>query len=256
MIWIGRNSSFRTHPLSRRLRTTSMTAAHRSSTDTIVLSEFTVLSEFEVYRDPMNISRRLRSVPAPDDSDVLPEPTIDAATALMRRVQRGDRAAFASLYDELSSLIYGIVLRVVRDPAISEEVTQEVFVEIWKTAQRFDPARGSVKTWSATMAHRRAVDRVRSVEAARRRDQADADLVPVERSGVDDEVVASMESKRVRAALDVLTSKQRAAIELAYFDGLSYRDVAVALDLPEGTIKSRIRDGMNRLRTELQGAHS
>ena len=171
----------------------------------------------------------------------------------MDQVKLGDREAFASLYDELSSLVYGVVRRVVRDPSISEEVTQEIFVEIWKTASRFDTSKGNVRTWASTIAHRRAVDRVRSVDADRRRDQADANDRPVEREGVDAEVVSNMESTRVRAALNVLSEKQRAAIELAYFDGLSYREVAETLDLPEGTIKSRIRDGMNRLRTELQG---
>lgn len=236
-----------------------MTTALLQAPNTFVLP-------FRAYRVDMDSSRHLSSVPTPADNPGVQGETAqsldadkqapDTATALMARVQRGDRDAFAGLYDELASLVYGIVLRVVRDPAISEEVTQEIFVEMWKTSQRFDADRGSVKTWSATIAHRRAVDRVRSVEAARRRDQADADVQPVERAGVDDEVVGSMESARVRAALMVLSDKQRAAIELAYFDGLSYREVAEALELPEGTIKSRIRDGMNRLRVELQGESS
>ena len=178
---------------------------------------------------------------------------IDVVAVLMERVQRGDREAFSDLYDELSPVVYGVTLRVLRDKALAEEVTQEIFVEIWKTATRFDGARGNVRSWAATIAHRRAVDRVRSVEAARRRDQADADDREEATGGVDDEVVSKMQSDVVRAALNVLSEKQRKAIELAYFDGLSYREVALALDLPEGTVKSRIRDGMGRLRIELGG---
>lgn len=219
------------------------------------------LPSLSAYREQMNFSRHLRSVPAatPQVDSAAASTTgaatkVHVATALMARVQLGDRDAFALLYDELAALIYGVVLRVVRDPSISEEVSQEIFMEIWKTANRFDSNKGSINTWAATIAHRRAVDRVRSVESARRRDQADADVQPLEIEGVDTEVVSKMESARVRAALAVLSDKQRAAIELAYFDGLSYREVGEALDLPEGTVKSRIRDGMNRLRIELQGA--
>lgn len=180
------------------------------------------------------------------------EAELDNSATLMQQVQQGDREAFSKLYDELAGLVHGVVLRVVRDPSISEEVTQEIFVELWRTALKFDDSRGNVRTWVATIAHRRAVDRVRSVEAARRRDQAETDERPVSNDGVDGTVISGMESQRVRKALDVLSDHQRTAIEMAYFDGLSYREVAVELGVPEGTIKTRIRDGMTRLRIELK----
>ena len=203
---------------------------------------------FEAYGERVTRPRRFSLVSSKGEVE-----QVDTAAVLMQRVQQGDRTAFADLYDELSAVVYGVCLRVMRDPSLSEEVTQEIFVEIWKTATRFDSTKGNVRAWAATIAHRRAVDRVRSVEASRRRDQADADDREDVTSGVDDEVVSRMQSDVVRAALDVLSDKQRKAIELAYFDGLSYREVAVALHLPEGTVKTRIRDGMNRLRIELGG---
>ena len=231
------------NPDSGWLRTQSMTAPLLYDVGAIAWTSI------GAYGERVSRPRRLSLVSSNDGLN-----QIDRAAALMDRVQRGDRSAFADLYDELAPVVYGVCLRVLRDPSLSEEVTQEIFVEIWKTSTRFDGTRGNVRTWAATIAHRRAVDRVRSVEASRRRDQADADGRESEASGVDDEVVSRLQSDVVRAALDVLSEKQRKAIELAYFDGLSYREVAVVLDLPEGTVKTRIRDGMHRLRTELGGA--
>ncbi|MBI5090594.1 MAG: ECF RNA polymerase sigma factor SigK [Actinobacteria bacterium] len=176
----------------------------------------------------------------------------DPQAALLKRSARGDQDAFAQLYDELAPLVYGVVLKVVRDPSQSEEVTQEVFVELWRIATRYDTARGSVRSWAATIAHRRAVDRVRAEQASRKR---------LERSAADepgrdhDEVVAAVETNldqvRVRRALGVLSPLQREAVELAYYGGHTYREVAVLLDVAEGTVKTRIRDGMIRLRDAL-----
>jgi RNA polymerase sigma-70 factor (ECF subfamily) len=155
------------------------------------------------------------------------------------------------LYDELAALVHGIVLGVVRDPAQSEEVTQEVFVELWRLAPRYDESRGAVKAWAATVARRRAIDRVRSEQSARNRLERDAQKRVTETDSVVEAVESTLDQARVRRALGNLTSTQREAVELAYFGGHTYREVAVLLDVAEGTVKSRIRDGMIRLRDEL-----
>lgn len=167
---------------------------------------------------------------------------------------RGDEGVFASLYDELAPMVHGVVLQVVRDPAQSEEVTQEVFVEVWRLAPRYEPSRGSVKSWVATVAHRRAVDRVRSEQASRRRDQRDTDQIDLISPAADEAVENRLERQRVQRALGSLTSLQREAVELAYYGGHTYREVAALLDVAEGTVKTRIRDGLIRLRDELGGS--
>jgi RNA polymerase sigma-70 factor (ECF subfamily) len=192
---------------------------------------------------------------APIAADDRPGTGSDPLTTLMQRAGRGDQAAFADLYDGLAALVHGIVLRVVRDPSQSEEVVQEVFVELWRVAPRFDATQGTVTAWSATIAHRRAVDRVRSEQSARNRVEREMAL-PVDDHDVVAETVVedgyrAFERRRVRRALDRLTDMQREAVELAYFGGHTYREVAVLLGQPEGTIKTRIRDGMIRLRDEL-----
>ena len=201
----------------------------------------------------MGVLRRLQS-PRPgastDDRSV-----DDPQLALIQRVGRGDQAAFADLYDVAAPLVHGIVLKVVRDPSHAEEVVQEVFVELWRIAPRYDSAKGTVTSWVATIAHRRAVDRVRSEQSARNRVERESTRIERPHDEVADSVVAAdqtqFERRRVRRALDRLTSMQREAVELAYFGGYTYREVAVLLDVPEGTIKTRIRDGMIRLRDEL-----
>ncbi len=175
----------------------------------------------------------------------------DPLGTLLGRAGRGDQAAFADLYDALAPLLYGLVLKVVRDPAQSEEVTQEAFVELWRLAPRYDTSRGSVRSWAATIAHRRAIDRVRSEQSARDRAEREAQKRPIHYEDVAEHVVANIDGTRVRKALERLTEIQRQAVELAYFGGHSYREVALLLDVAEGTIKTRIRDGMIRLRDEL-----
>lgn len=195
--------------------------------------------------------RRLRAVadPAPD-----PTPAPERVGALVQRVAAGDQAAFAALYDEVAGLVHGIVLRVLRDPSMAEEVTQEVFVELWRQAPSFDPQRGAVKSWVATMAHRRAVDRVRSEQASRRRDDRVGRLEPQVTDPVQDEVEDRLDRDRVGRALGQLTPLQRQTVELAYYGGHTYREVAVLLGLPEGTVKTRIRDGLQRLRAAMEVA--
>ncbi len=171
---------------------------------------------------------------------------------LIGRVARGDDAAFAALYDSAAPAVFGVVRRVVRDPAQSEEVTQEVLLEIWRTASRFDGARGSASTWLMTVAHRRAVDRVRSATAAAERElRATSTLGEEANTGYDvvaEEVEARLDAQRVRRCLDSLTELQRESVTLAYYGGYTHREVADLLGAPLGTVKTRMRDGLIRLR--------
>lgn len=189
--------------------------------------------------------RRLAAVPPAD-----PEGWADAD--LMRAVARGDEPAFGVLYDRLARMVYGVVRRVVRDPSQSDEVTQEVFVEVWRTATRFSPERGSVRTWVLTMAHRRAIDRVRSEQATRDRTERVGHRDRVRPfDDVAEQVETRFEHQQVRAALDDLTDLQRQAVELAFYGGYTYREVAELLDAPLGTVKTRMRDGLIRLRDSM-----
>lgn len=171
----------------------------------------------------------------------------------MTAAGRGDEGAFAGFYDLMADRVFGLVRSVLRDPARSEEVAQEVMLELWRTAPRFASERGSAVSWSLTVAHRRAVDRVRSEVAARDREQRVAvrDHVP-DGPDVALAVEDQLDRERVHRALAELTDAQRESIELAYFRGFSHREVAAALDLPLGTVKTRIRDGMIRLRDRLE----
>lgn len=173
----------------------------------------------------------------------------DEIAGLLRRSARGDRDAFADLYDTTVRRVHGLVVRVVRDRAQADEVTQEVYLEIWRTAGRFDPARGSGIAWLMTIAHRKSVDRVRSSESTSRRENTyhHQHHTP-DHDATAEAAHASLEARRVRAALGQLTEVQREAIELAYFGGYTHTEVATLLDLPVGTAKTRIRDGLIRLR--------
>ncbi|WP_328499037.1 ECF RNA polymerase sigma factor SigK [Streptomyces sp. NBC_00414] len=167
----------------------------------------------------------------------------------MGRVALGDEQAFASVYDAVVGPVLGVVRAVLRDRAQSEEVAQEVLVEVWRTAPRFRSDRGTVINWVLTMAHQRAVDRVRSVEAAVARDQKAARLEPKsEYDEVTEQVEARLEREQVRRCLRTLTDIQRQSVDLAYYRGLTYREVAEVLALPLGTVKTRLRDGLIRLR--------
>jgi RNA polymerase sigma-70 factor (ECF subfamily) len=169
--------------------------------------------------------------------------------SLLKRSGRGDEGAFAELYDATSARAYGLAVRVVRDPSQAEEIAQEAFLEIWRTASRFDPDKGSAVSWILTLVHRKAVDRVRSAEASSRRDTSyHQGNHAVEHDSTSEAAQASMEARRVRQALDSLTPVQREALELAYFKGYTHTEVASMLDLPVGTAKTRIRDGLIRLR--------
>jgi RNA polymerase sigma-70 factor (ECF subfamily) len=168
---------------------------------------------------------------------------------LMLRIAGGNENAFEELYDRLSSQVFGLVLRILKDQAQSEEVAQEVFVEAWQQAARYDPARGKAITWLLTLAHRRAVDRVRASQASKDRDLREG-IKEFQSSydDVEDTAIAHDEGRRVNEALDRLSETQRDAIQLAYFGGYTHSEVAELLKIPVGTAKTRIRDGMNKLR--------
>ena len=176
----------------------------------------------------------------------------DPLEGLLALVADGDEPAFAELYRRVAPAVFGLVTKVVRDPAQAEEVTQEVFVELWRTSPRFDPARGTARSWIMTCAHRRAVDRVRSAERAARRD----DLAGRRDQGrpydeVVEQVETSLQREHVRRSLDVLTDLQREAVVLAYYGGYTHREIAELLGVPSGTVKTRLRDGLLRLRDHL-----
>lgn len=174
----------------------------------------------------------------------------DSDEAMLVATAGGDQEAFARLYDRFAPRVFGLVRKVVRDPGLSQDTMQEVMTELWRTSPRFDPDKGNAVSWILTLAHRRAVDAVRREQSARDR----ADTVGRQEDAarpfddVSEAVTMADEHSQIRKALDALTDLQRQAIELAYFQGMTYREVAENLGVPLGTIKTRMRDGMIRLR--------
>ncbi len=175
---------------------------------------------------------------------------LDLETCITR-VAAGDEVAFAAMYDQLAPTVFGVARRVLRDPSQAEEVTQEVFTEIWRLATRFDAGRGSVRSWAVTIAHRRSVDRVRSEQAHRDRQNRDAAVDFAADPTPEDTAVDSEDRERARAAMADLSDAQREALELAFYDGLTHVQIADHLGIALGTVKTRIRDGLIRLRAAM-----
>lgn len=195
---------------------------------------------FAVGRDT---PARAAAQPAPE-----PEPPDDDGV-LLELVASGDAGAFDELYTRCAPMVHGMALRVLRDPSQAEEVTQEVMVEVWRTASRFDAGRGNARSWLLTMARRRAIDRVRSSQAAADRDvRVGASAMGREFDEVSEAVWHRLESQQVRHCLGSLTALQRQAIDLAFYGGRSHREVSDELAVPLGTVKTRLRDGLIRLR--------
>jgi RNA polymerase sigma-70 factor (ECF subfamily) len=172
---------------------------------------------------------------------------------LLTGVGGGDHGAFEAVYDRLAGPAYGLICRIVGDTAQAEEVVQEVLLEVWRTAARFDPAKGSAASWVLTIAQRRAIDRVRSAAAAGRRELKTATVAPSQ-DEVADSVQAALDREQVRRCLEALSEVQRESITLAYYGGNTYRQVSRLLGVALGTVKSRIRDGLLRMRDCLGAA--
>jgi RNA polymerase sigma factor (sigma-70 family) len=180
-----------------------------------------------------------------------PDRAGDWELGVRKRMVSGDDSALSEVYDQFGSFVYGLALRVIGDPRAAEDVSQDVFMSVWERPDAFDPERGSLRTWLGTLAHRRAVDYVRREEARRRRTERDASrrvTVP----DVEEIAVALVTAERVRDALALLPDEQRRAIQLAYFGGKTYRQVAEVLGIPEGTAKSRLRLGLRRIAEALE----
>lgn len=177
---------------------------------------------------------------------------VDHIAGLLVRIAAGDQQAFAELYDLMSSRVFGLIRRVLVDPSQSEEVLQEVFLEVWQSAGKFAPNRGQGRSWLLTIAHRRAVDRVRSSQASTDRDvRVGFRDIEAPRDDVAENVELRIEGRRVVEALATLPEAQREALTLAYYGGYSQSEIAALVGAPLGTIKTRMRDGLSRLRNEM-----
>lgn len=195
--------------------------------------------------DPLAYSPETALTALPPGSQAMPH----SLAQLLRASALSDETAFAELYDATAARVFGLLLRIIRNEAIAEEVTQEVYLQVWQTAARYDEAKGSALSWLMTLAHRRAVDRIRSTEARSRRETAYYQDAPmIEHDVTVTAAEASMDAKRVRVALESLSPVQRRVLELAYFEGRTHIEIAQITGAPLGTTKTRIRDGLILLR--------
>ncbi len=174
--------------------------------------------------------------------------------ALVVAIGRWNHDALAEVFRRHSGAVFALARRVLQSAAHAEEIVQEVFVRLWDQPERFDPARGSLRSYLLTQTHGRSVDLVRSELALRRRQDAEAQRAVVADYDIEQEVGDVIVAEQVREALACLPAGEREAIELAYFGGRTYREVSTLLNQPEGTVKSRIRSGLVRLRTALADA--
>lgn len=179
----------------------------------------------------------------------------DASDAvLVVAISRFQQEALAEAYRRHAGAVFGLARRILTDQALAEEVVQEVFLRLWNTPDRFDPARGTLRSYLLAQAHGRSVDLLRSEGARRLREERDARATAEAGYDLEHEVWDLATAEQVRRALESISPSERRPIELAYFGGLTYREVAQRLGEPEGTIKSRIRSGLKRLRHELVAA--
>jgi RNA polymerase sigma-70 factor (ECF subfamily) len=173
---------------------------------------------------------------------------------LVASIAAGDQAAMAALYDQTNRVVYGLALRILRDPGAAEEATLDVYMQVWRKAATYDISRGNPSAWLLCMARTRALDRLRSSASARNSETALEDS-PIERAIATDNpeasTLATERQRIVRAALERLSPEQREVIDVAYFSGLSHSEIAAKLNLPLGTVKTRIRLGMEKLREYL-----
>lgn len=183
------------------------------------------------------------------------EPLSDASDAtLVMAIARYRQEALAEVYRRHAGAVFGLARRLLYDSRLAEEVVQEVFLRLWNQPDRFDPSRGSLRSFLLAHTHGRAVDLLRAEGSRRQREERDAREAAEAGYDLEHEVWDMATAERVRQALSALPEGERAAIELAYFGGLTYREVADRLGQPEGTVKSRIRSGLKRLRVELAAA--
>jgi RNA polymerase sigma-70 factor (ECF subfamily) len=170
---------------------------------------------------------------------------------LIERVGNGDQEAFSAVYDQLAPVLFGVIKRVLHDRAMSEDVTQEVFVQIWNSVHKFDADRASVTSWAVTIARRRAVDRVRQEQSQRRRIESLGQQRPDNCADPSDEVAETADAQHVRRAIERLPVNQRDVIRLAFLDGQTHGAIAEQLGIPLGTVKGRVRCGLKRLHTDI-----
>lgn len=193
--------------------------------------------------------------PAPNNDRMRPDELTHASDAmLVVAIGRWRQEALAEAYRRHAGAVFALASRVLASKNLAEEVVQEVFLRLWHDADRFDPERGSLRSWLLAQAHGRAVDMLRSEVARKNREEKQHRVRAESGYDLEHEVWDLAVAEHVRDALDTLPVEERRAIELAYFKGLTYREVAVALDQPEGTVKSRIRAGLKRLREGLVAA--
>ena len=217
-------------------------------------------SETGESRPPMRVGGR-HAAPDPDlPADLDSGPAIgravgEDAAALLSAISRGSDEAFVAFYRRFSARVFGLARRVVRDPAQAEEVAQEVFLDVWRRASRFDASKGSAASWVLTLTHSRAVERVRSAQSATDRDlRSAASTTERDIDSVSEAVEHRAERRAVQGCLDALTDLQRESVTLAYYGGHTYPQVAELLDVPLPTVKTRMRDALIRLRDCLRVA--